>query len=74
MDCFSANFTTEVGIAMSNGWSGRISDPLVITVPTGWSYSIALGPVVRSVPEPGTFTLFAIGLVGLAVCRLGERG
>lgn len=70
MDCCTANFTTEVGIAVSNGWSGSVSDPLVITVPSGWSYSLAPGPVVQFVPEPDTLALLASGLVILAVRHL----
>jgi hypothetical protein len=72
MDCCSANFTTYVGIELANGWSGKANDPLVITVPNGWSYSLAPGPVIP-LPEPGTLALLASGFAILAARRGRQR-
>jgi len=69
MDCCTAHFTIDVGIILSNGWSGSVGDPITITVPSGWSYSPTPGPVIGFVPDPGTLLLVGAGVAGLAAVR-----
>jgi hypothetical protein len=61
-------------VSVTDGSSGSFSDPVFLTLPPGWTYSLNAIDPSSLVPEPSSWLETGIGMVGLALVVLRRHG